>query len=62
MKFAEIGRNLLNEGMKYKWGQRFLIHPHFYNGLGDKEPTYCALGIKAVENGVPNVCLVGAVA
>ena len=61
MKFSEVARNLRNEGMKFAWGVQALITKpvEWYNAMNEepKPIAYCAMGIKAVEFGVPNVTL-----
>lgn len=55
MKFKAIAANLLNEGLKYRWGRCKLVK--FYNNSKPEDWQYCALGIKAMEAGVPPVVL-----
>ena len=51
MTFKQIAENLRTTGRKFRWGRMELVY------WGDKDPAYCALGIKATEFGVPIVVL-----
>lgn len=52
MKLKQIADNLKKEGAKYRWNKGSLISYGFL-----PEPSYCVLGIKCKEAGIPDLVL-----